>query len=305
QLDNKISSAREIGGRSDSNYGNRRRGAIELFEYPGFFGRSKKYERDISNLQPEGFNDRTRAIVITEGTWELCADANFRNYCQSFGPGRYADIDSELSGKVSSLRLIAGYDNAPYSHSGGRDYSPQRSGGRIIFYNEEGFTGRNFDLSEEAANFANARFNDETVSVLVESGTWEVCTDSFFRGQCRTLSPGTVRRLEAPFYRSISSARLVQDNANAGRDDDRRRGIEIFEHSDFNGRKFSARRSVNDLSEEDFNDIASSIIIYSGQWEVCVDAYFRGRCVVYGPGRYANLYGLNDQISSLRRLDRP
>ena len=78
----------------------------------------------------------------------------------------------------------------------------------------------------------------------------------------------------------------------------------LFEHDNFTGRRFDVRSDVVDLSTADFNDITSSLIVNSGQWQVCVDAYYAGRCVVYGPGQYANLLGLNDRLSSVRRLSR-
>jgi hypothetical protein len=40
-----------------------------------------------------------------------------------------------------------------------------------------------------------------------------------------------------------------------------------------------------------------------GSWVLCTDAYFGGRCRVFGPGHYATVgMVLNDQISSARPL---
>ena len=44
------------------------------------------------------------------------------------------------------------------------------------------------------------------------------------------------------------------------------------------------------------------MIIHEGQWEVCRDAGYNGRCNVYGPGRYADLGRFNNEVSSMRRL---
>ena len=52
-----------------------------------------------------------------------------------------------------------------------------------------------------------------------------------------------------------------------------------------------------------FNDRTASLIVYTGQWELCTDDGFSGRCSVFGPGRYAGIGGLSNQISSLRRVD--
>ena len=46
-------------------------------------------------------------------------------------------------------------------------------------------------------------------------------------------------------------------------------------------------------------------MIERGRWEVCNDAQFSGNCIVLGRGQYDSLaaIGLNDRVSSLRRLN--
>jgi hypothetical protein len=80
--------------------------------------------------------------------------------------------------------------------------------------------------------------------------------------------------------------------------------LTLFEHDHFNGRHFAVHGSVNNLADAGFNDRASSIIVGSGTWQVCDDAYFRGNCVTLQPGEYPSLkqVGMNDRISSAREL---
>jgi hypothetical protein len=80
--------------------------------------------------------------------------------------------------------------------------------------------------------------------------------------------------------------------------------IQFFEHPDFNGRRFGANNSINNLADQGFNDRASSVVFRAGAWQLCSDAYFRGRCVTLQPGEYRNLaqIGLSDTISSAREL---
>ena len=81
----------------------------------------------------------------------------------------------------------------------------------------------------------------------------------------------------------------------------------LYEHDNFSGRMYTVNRDAVNLSSVGFNDVASSVVIRSGRWQLCADAGFRGRCVSLGPGRYPSLraMGLNDQLSSLRRVDMP
>jgi Beta/Gamma crystallin len=52
-----------------------------------------------------------------------------------------------------------------------------------------------------------------------------------------------------------------------------------------------------------FNDTASSLVIRDGVWEVCTDAYFRGRCTELQPGEYSSLgVGMSARIASAREI---
>jgi hypothetical protein len=78
----------------------------------------------------------------------------------------------------------------------------------------------------------------------------------------------------------------------------------MYEHDRFGGQSIRSGNSVSNLGDSGFNDMASSIKVFSGQWQVCSETYFRGKCVTLGPGEYPTLreMGLNDRVSSVRSL---
>jgi hypothetical protein len=80
--------------------------------------------------------------------------------------------------------------------------------------------------------------------------------------------------------------------------------IVFYEHDNFRGRTYSTDHSVSNFADTGFNDMASSMEIRGGRWEICQDAYFRGHCQAFGPGRYSSLgpQGFNDKVSSVRAL---
>ena len=80
--------------------------------------------------------------------------------------------------------------------------------------------------------------------------------------------------------------------------------IVFYEQEGLRGRVFTADRRIDNFEDWGFNDRASSAIVEYGEWEVCDDAYFRGRCVTLRPGQYASLgsFGMNNRISSARPL---
>jgi hypothetical protein len=127
RFDNMISSAREIergnrGGwrrdhdrdrdrdrddRDDGNRGNdyaRRGDAVMLFEHARFEGRQVGVHNDVRTLRDFDFNDVVSSIIITDGRWEFCNDADYGGQCITYGPGRYPVID--MNDRISSLRRV-------------------------------------------------------------------------------------------------------------------------------------------------------------------------------------------------------
>lgn len=186
----------------------------------------------------------------------------------------------------------------------------------LMLYEHENFGGSTLQVSGPATNLTNNNFNDITSSVVVRSGTWQLCGDANYRGQCITLSPGSYRSLSAMGLNDrISSIRPTgaDGNSSAGGGEAWGGGwggsnaaVELYENTDYGGRSMSSQGSAF-LKGQGFNDRVSSVVIRSGRWEFCSDADFRGRCVTLGPGSYANLInmGFNDQISSLRPSSGP
>ena len=82
--------------------------------------------------------------------------------------------------------------------------------------------------------------------------------------------------------------------------------ITLYQDDGFRGRGWTAGRSIDNFANSGFNDTASSAEVRGEAWEVCTDAYFRGRCIVLRPGNYSSLgaMGLNDRISSVRPVER-
>ena len=80
--------------------------------------------------------------------------------------------------------------------------------------------------------------------------------------------------------------------------------ITLFEGDAWHGRSFSTSNEVDDLGQFGFNDRASSVIIAHGEWEICDDVRFAGKCIVLGKGSYPSLssMNMNDRVSSVRPM---
>jgi uncharacterized protein YcfJ len=80
--------------------------------------------------------------------------------------------------------------------------------------------------------------------------------------------------------------------------------VTFYQYENFRGQPFSANFDIVNFDHYAYNDRASSVIIDRGQWQICEDANFQGRCVVLKKGQYPSLaaFGLNSSVSSLRRV---
>jgi uncharacterized protein YcfJ len=78
--------------------------------------------------------------------------------------------------------------------------------------------------------------------------------------------------------------------------------ITFYDREGYQGRSFTTAKSMDNLERRGFNDRAASAVVANDRWEVCVDAGYRGRCVVLRPGNYPSLgaMSLDDRISSVR-----
>ena len=80
--------------------------------------------------------------------------------------------------------------------------------------------------------------------------------------------------------------------------------IVFYENEWLRGRVFTAGGPIDNFQNYGFNDKAMSAVVERGEWEVCEDAYFQGRCVTLRPGQYNSLssFGMSKKISSVRPL---
>lgn len=181
---------------------------------------------------------------------------------------------------------------------------------QVTFFEESNFQGRSFTTERQINNFQRFGFNDSASSATVAGERWEVCEDIRFRGRCVVLRPGNYASLAAMGLNDrVSSVRPVNRNA---RMDERRYApmaaaaaapqITVYQQDNFRGQSFTTEQGVMNFERQNFNDRASSVMVTSGQWEVCEDARFGGRCAILREGRYPSLAdtGLNDRISSAR-----
>jgi hypothetical protein len=83
----------------------RQRGSVEIYNGPGFRGRSVRVEDNVRDLRERRFDGRASSAIVHEGTWQLCTEPRFEGRCSVFGPGEYPRL-AALDDRVSSLRQV-------------------------------------------------------------------------------------------------------------------------------------------------------------------------------------------------------
>lgn len=277
---------------------------ITLYEHANFAGQQLTLRGWTREIDSTGFNDRASSIVVVSGRWELCTDADFGGICAVFTRGEYPVIDARLNDRISSAREVGSYADRRGSYN---DYGR----GRIQLFDEPDLRGRSLRLDADAPSLGRSGFNDRAVSVEVTQGTWELCADDDFGGDCRTYAPGRYADLGFGMSRQVSSARLLRSAGEApafvspglpppppnqvGR-------AVLFSERGLRGTSLAISGPVPDLDRSNFNDRTASLYIESGVWIACRDSFFRGECRSFAPGRYDNLndFGFEGVISSVQ-----
>jgi hypothetical protein len=305
RLNHRIESAREVGSYREQTgaYGAYGRGSLELFGQPGFRGRSLKLDQDAASLESSGFNNRASSVIVSEGTWQLCSDPGYGGTCRTFAPGEYPDLGYGMAKEVSSARVVRAHREAPAVLGGGFDTAAPGTG-RVILFNQENLRGDSLAVSSANPGLGRSGFDNSAASLVIEGTPWLLCTEPFFRGDCRVLAPGRYANLRVvALDRNISSLRPTGATERGPAPAPTPKGdIELYSEQGYGGASFATRRDVSNLGPTNFNDKAQSAVVYSGQWELCTDGEYGGSCAVFGPGSYPSLGGLSSRLSSLRRI---
>jgi Beta/Gamma crystallin len=312
---------------------------LQLFEGRQYRGRTVSLEQNVGDLGRAGFDDRASSAIVSGGTWEVCTEYNFRGRCQALPPGSYPDLGAQLENRILSARAlqpaarppqsdrpnfndvivgaIAGAVIAGVAGNSQPAIAQPHDRTRIEVFTDPNFQGQAVTIDSDTSNLRNTGINDRIQSMRVFGGTWEMCGDRDFSGECMVFGPGDYRRLPPQLDRTISSMRQITRepvwtglNAQGGNftiydanGPRTRHPVWLFEDIDFGGKTLRATGDLPTMRNNPFNDRASGMFISWGTWQFCEHENYGGRCFTAGPGQYAQMpNGMNDLVSSFRRI---
>jgi uncharacterized protein YcfJ len=110
---------------------------ITFYEGDGFHGRAFTTARTIPNLARTPMNDRTSSLVVDNGRWEVCSDANFKGRCVVVRQGKYESLQRlGLENNISSARPVNNrrqYDNEVQPAMDTPDYAWRRRANERVY----------------------------------------------------------------------------------------------------------------------------------------------------------------------------
>lgn len=178
----------------------------------------------------------------------------------------------------------------------------------ITLYQRDSYGGRQFRATQSVSDLENVGFNDRTSSVIINGGSWQLCTDAYFRGRCVTLQSGEYPSLDSmglnnavSSIRDISWASTAPSPAPPPSQGGASR-IVLYGQPNLSGRSAMLDGPNANLDSIGFNDSARSAVVYGGNWQLCTDARFQGDCEVVRPGQWNNLGNVTARVSSARPL---
>lgn len=158
---------------------------------------------NVDDLETRNFSNSAYAAFVSDGTWRLCDAERGRGRCSDFAPGRYESL-GPLEGRVRSAYLIASTPERVAATV------PAYPPGRAVLYQFPNFAGPQAVVEYgRAPDLDWAHFKQPASSLRVESGTWLVCSELGYQGECRVLGPGEYPRLTEVVNGGVYSARQV------------------------------------------------------------------------------------------------
>jgi hypothetical protein len=164
--------------------------------------RAVELNSGVDDLNSRNFSNSAYAAFVSSGTWRLCDRESGRGHCSEFAPGRYESLGG-LEGHVRSAYLVS---TSPERVANIPNYPP----GRAVLYQFPNFSGQSALVEYgRAPDLDWAHFKQPAESLRVESGTWLVCSEIGYQGECRVLGPGDYPQLTDLMNSGVYSARQV------------------------------------------------------------------------------------------------
>lgn len=259
---------------------------ITVFTDRNFRGKSATYREDIPDLEPLGLNDQISSLRVGRGErWEICEHSNYQGRCVVVS-GNEPDLRrNSWNDLISSIRRVGG-NRPPVSPSGGVDY--------IVLFDRTNYRGRPTNY-----NGPNSSTPNSAQSVTIGRGVWELCEGQNYSGRCITLDQSVPDLAAYNMRNRVFSLRPVGSGGSQPPSSTDNWYIVVFDQTSYRGNPTNYNRAETSIFQ-----LARSVTIGRGTWELCQGRDFTGRCVTLNRS-VPDLRAYNiRQVASLRPVTR-
>lgn len=202
-----------------------------IYKQRDFQGAAQTVKGEVNVLEG-GFTNEVSSIRAKGGFWEVCNQDRFKGDCRVLAAGDYPRLDAVLNDRIVSVRYL-GNDPKLQQRVAKAEIKQERqeireerradrredrrearddrfrNSASLDLYGQPDFRGRSVRLNDNVANLGEVNFDGRASSVVVHDGTWQLCSEPNFRGQCGVFRPGEYSQI-AGLDDRVSSARQLR-----------------------------------------------------------------------------------------------
>jgi hypothetical protein len=259
---------------------------ITVFTNQNFHGKSATYRQDVPDLEPLGLNDKISSLRVGRGEqWEVCEHSNYQGRCVVVS-GEERDLRrNSWNDLISSFRRVRG----------GRPPRPPSEGGDYIVL----FDRTNYRGNPTNYNGPYPDVGGQAQSVTIGRGVWELCEGQNYSGRCVTLDQSVPDLGTYNLRNRVYSVRPVGSGGSQPPPSTNDWYIVIFDRASYRGNPMNYNKPETNIFQ-----LARSVTIGRGVWELCQGRNFTGRCVTLDRS-VPDLRSYNlRQVASLRPVSR-
>ena len=182
---------------------------LTLYANDDYQGRALGVVIDERQLGVLNFDDRASSVVVEKGAWVLCSEEDFSGRCITLDPGRYASLQAlGLNDEITSVRRRDLVSLGEFKDADKIAQTAASNATDIVLYASDDYGGASHSVDQQHADLRTETEQGKAASVVIAGGEWELCGDTYFRGQCVTLGPGKYPSLKSyGLMRGASSVR--------------------------------------------------------------------------------------------------
>jgi len=194
---------------------------LTLYADDDYQGRSVGVVIDERQLGVLNFDDKTSSVVVEGAAWILCSDEDYGGECITLEPGRYASLQAlGLNNEVTSVRrkepaTVGAFGRIDTPATPERSAPAPRAGAaEMVLYAANEYSGASQPVDlRQAADLRDEPLQAKANSAVIADGEWQLCDDTYYRGQCITLGPGKYPSLEQlGLNKGVTSVRRVGES---------------------------------------------------------------------------------------------